>query len=67
MIIERNRKEVVIRLSPKIDTDELQDLADYLRYKEITAGYKTDQSVVDQFASEVNKSWYNTNRDRLIK
>jgi len=67
MIIERNRKEVVIRLSPKIDTDELQDLADYLRYKEITAGYKTDQSVVDQLASDLNRNWYKTNRDRLIK
>jgi hypothetical protein len=67
MIIERNRKEVVIRLSPKINTDELQDLADYLRYKEITAGYKTDQSVVDQLASEINNSWYKANRDRLIK
>ncbi len=67
MIIERNSKEIVIRLSPKIDTDELQDLADYLRYKEITADYKTDQSVVDQLASEINRSWYKTNRDRLIK
>jgi hypothetical protein len=67
MIIERNRKEVLIRLSSKINTDELQDLADFLRYKEITAGYKTDASVVDQLASEINKNWYKTNRDRLIK
>jgi len=67
MIIERNRKEVVIRLSPKIDTDELQDLADYFRYKEITAGYKTDQSIVNQVASEINRNWYKKNRETFIK
>jgi hypothetical protein len=42
MIIERNRKEIEIRLSPKIDTDELQDLADYLnccRYQYIIQRY----------------------------
>jgi hypothetical protein len=67
MIIERTRKEVIIRLSAKINTDELQDLANYLRYKEITSSYKTDQSLVDQIASDINTKWYKENRSRLMK
>lgn len=67
MTIERTDKEIVIRLLPSVDTDELQDLADYLRYKEITSKYSTEQSVVDKLASEINKKWYKKNRKRLLK
>jgi len=35
MIIERTSKEVIIRLAPSVDTDELQELANYFRYKVI--------------------------------
>jgi hypothetical protein len=67
MIIERTNKEVIIRLKSTVDTDELQELANYFRYKEITSKYKTDQSVVDKLSSEINKNWYKSNRDRLLK
>jgi hypothetical protein len=67
MIIERTNKEVIIRLRPTVDTDELQELANFFRYKEITSGYKTEQPVVDQLASDINKNWYKANRDRLLK
>ena len=67
MIIERTKKEVIIRLQPTVDTDELQELASYFRYKVITSKYKTPQAIVDQFSSEINKKWYKANRDRLIK
>jgi len=67
MIIERTNKEIIIRLQPTVDTEELQELANYFRYKEITSKYKTEQSVVDMLASDINKSWYKANRDRLLK
>ena len=67
MIIERTKDEIVIRLLPTIDTDELQELANYFWYKEITSKYSTSQSIVDKFASEVNKKWYKSNRERLVK
>jgi hypothetical protein len=67
MIIERTKKEVIIRLQPTIDTDELQELANLFRYKELTSKYKTPQSVVDRLSSEINKKWYKSNRDRLLK
>lgn len=37
MIIERTKKEVIIRLPSYVDTEGLQELVDYLSYKEATA------------------------------
>ncbi len=67
MIIERTNKEVIIRLHPSVDTEELQELANFFRYKEISSKYKTSQDEVDRFASDVNKNWYKKNRDNLLK
>jgi hypothetical protein len=67
MIIERTSKEVIIRLLPSVDTDELQELANYFRYKEITSKYSTPQPIVDKLSSDINKSWYKANRQRLLK
>ncbi len=67
MIIERTNNEVIIRLSPSVDTDELQELANYFRYKEITSKYSIPQAVVDKLSSSINKNWYKANRERLLK
>jgi hypothetical protein len=67
MIIERTNNEVIIRLLPTIDTEELQELVNFFRYKELTSKYKATQSDVDSFASEINKNWYKANRERLMK
>lgn len=40
MIIERNNKEVIIRLPASVNTDDLQDFIDYARYKELTSKSK---------------------------
>ncbi len=66
MIIERTNEEVVIRLLPSVDTDELQELANFFRYKEITSKFSTSQTAVDKLASEINKNWYKANRERLL-
>ncbi len=67
MIIERTKKELIIRLLPSVDTDELQELANFFRYKEITSKYSTQQDVVNELSSEINKKWYKANRERLLK
>jgi hypothetical protein len=67
MIIERTKDEIVIRLLPSVDTDELQELANYFRYKEITSKFSTSQPIVDKLASGINKKWYKSNRERLLK
>lgn len=67
MLIERTKKEIIIRLSPNVSTDELQDLANFFRYKEITSNYSISQEDVNTLASDINKNWYKANRERLMK
>lgn len=67
MIVERNSKEVIIRLPASVNTDDLQDFIDYARYKELTSKSEATQDEIDQLASDINKSWWQENRKRLIK
>jgi hypothetical protein len=67
MVIERTSKEVIIRLSASVDTEDLQDILNYARYKEVTAGIKTEQNEVDKLAKDINKKWWTKNRSKLIK
>lgn len=67
MIIERTNSEVIIRLLPTVDTDELQELANFFRYKEITSKYSVSQSKVDKLSTAINTNWYKANRERLLK
>ena len=67
MLIERTTKEIIIRLPPSVDTEDLQDLLNYARYKELTANLKTDQKEVDKIANDINAKWWTKNRSKLIK
>ena len=66
MIIERTKSEIVIRVSSKVNTYGLQRLVDYLRYQELTASSQVKQSDIDALAKEVNKNWWNNNKQRFI-
>ncbi len=49
MIIERTKKEIIIRLSPKINTEDLQKFLNYARYKELTSNFKVSQEQFEVF------------------
>ncbi|GEM_PF-514644 len=67
MIIEKRNKEIIIRIPETVDTEEIQDFVDYVRYKELTSkAKKINQSVVDQLTKEININWWNENRSRLL-
>ena len=67
MIIERTKSEIVIRVSSKVNTIGLQRLVDFLKYQELTATSKAKQSDIDSLAREVNRNWWNNNKQRFIK
>jgi hypothetical protein len=67
MIIQRTAKEIIIRLPASINTEDLQDLLNYTRYKELTAKIKITQDEVDKLAAELNKDWWTENRNKFIK
>lgn len=57
MVIERTQNEVIIRLSPNIDTEDLQKFLDYARYKELTADFKVSKKDVEDLVNQVKSSW----------
>jgi hypothetical protein len=46
MLVERTKKEVIIRLPASVDTEDLQDFLNYARYKELTSGFSVTQKQV---------------------
>ena len=67
MTIERTSTEVIIRLPAYIDTNGLQNLIDYLIYKEATAKSVAEQTEVDTLAKEIKHGFWAKNRDKYIK
>jgi hypothetical protein len=55
MVIERTKKEVIIRLSPNVDTEDLQKFLNYARYKELTANFKVSQEQLDNLVDQIKK------------
>jgi hypothetical protein len=56
MTLERTDKEILVRLPAYVDLSELQNMLDYLQYKEVTAKSTAKQSDVDKLSKEINKS-----------
>ena len=59
MILERTKNEILVRLPSYVDLSELQNMLDYLKYKEQTAKSKASPSDVDKLSKEINKTIWN--------
>jgi len=67
MIIERMASEFVIRIPFASDARQMQDMVDYLRYKELTANYSVPQSEVDALATSINTNWWKENNQNYAQ
>jgi hypothetical protein len=67
MIVERTSNQIVIKVSPHVDTFGFQRIMDYLDYLEITSKSKATQDDADRLADELNENWWAENRKRFIK
>lgn len=67
MKVERTNSEVLVRIKSEYDSDKLQEILDLIRYAELTSKSNATQSEVNEFASEVNKTWWTKNKNRFIK
>ena len=65
MTIERTANEFVIRFPVTANVRQMQDLMDYLRYRELTANYSTAQAEVDILARSINRSWWQQNQSKF--
>jgi hypothetical protein len=67
MIIERTDKEILIRIPNSVDIEGAQRIIDYIRYQEITSKSRATQEAVDKLADEVNRDWWDKNKDTFLK
>jgi predicted trehalose synthase len=67
MIIERTDKEILIRIPSSVDVEGVQRIIDYIRYQEVTSKSKATQEAVDKLASDVNRDWWEKNKDTFLK
>ena len=56
MRLERTKDEIIVRLPAYVDLGELQNMIDFLHYKELTAKSKARQVDADALSETVNKS-----------
>ena len=59
MIVERTNSEILVRLPANLDLTELQNMLDYLEYKETTSGSIATQTEVDELSESVNQTIWN--------
>jgi hypothetical protein len=67
MVIERTADEFVIRFPFTVCAERMQDMIDYLRYKELTANYSVAQSEADNLSREINRNWWKQNAAKFEK
>jgi len=66
MIIERTLSEVIIRLPASINITDLQEMANFLRYSELSQKSRVTQKQIDSLVNEVKKGRWEKSRKRLI-
>lgn len=66
MTIERNKNEIIIRIPASVDTREIQDVLDFIRFKELTSTFAVKQATVDKLASSVNRKWWKKNAKKIL-
>jgi hypothetical protein len=65
MTIERTKNEVIFRLPNNINLDDLQDFADYFKYRTIANKSKATQTEVDNLVKEIKKGRWDKTRKQL--
>mgnify|MGYP003625693175 CR=1 FL=1 len=67
MEIQRTKDSITFTLPANMDALELQQIIDYLNYKEATANSKSRQEEVDKIAGESKATWWEENKSKYIK
>ncbi len=67
MTIERTVDEIIIRISSSMNVDDIQQLIDYLTFKQIAGKSQATQKGVDSLVSSVKKGRWAERRNTFIK
>ncbi len=65
-IKQNSKQETVITISGKVDAEAIEQAIKYLRYLELTIGFKpVSQHQVDELSASIKRSMANKRRKRL--
>ena len=69
MQIQRTEDELIIRFSNSINIniDYLQKFLDYLQFMEIASKSQATDEQILELASEINQSWWQSNKCKFIQ
>ena len=67
MKIERTAEEIIIRISSSMNIDDIQQLIDYLTYKQIVSKSQATQKDVDLLVATVKQGRWSQRRNTFIK
>lgn len=63
--IESNSEEITIKLPLDASLDDIQQILKYFTYIDLVSKSKAKQEQIDELAKEVNKGWWEKNKDRF--
>lgn len=67
MTIERTAEEIIIRISSSMNVDDIQQLIDYLTYKQITQKSQASQKEVDLLVATIKHGRWAQRRNAFMK
>lgn len=67
MVIENRDNEIILRIPADFDSLGIQRILNYLRYKEKIKNSKATEEIAQKLAEESKKTWWEENKDKLIK
>jgi hypothetical protein len=67
MKVERTDKEIIIRIPNSVEFERAQQIIDYIRYLESTSSSKATQEDVDNLANDINREWWDNNKDKFLE
>jgi hypothetical protein len=67
MTIERTEDEIIIRIPADIYNDDIQDMIDLIKFKEISSKSQATQEQIDELSKDISKSiWKKMINERAI-
>ena len=69
MVVTRENNEIVIRIPEAgsyLDIQELQQILDFIIYRQIVSKSKATQKEIDDLSRDINKSWWEENKRRFL-
>jgi len=63
--IKSDSKEITIKLPIDTNLDDIQQILKYFTYIDLVSKSQAKQEQIDELAKEVNKGWWQKNKDRF--